>query len=217
MMKGNDSLQRTGAQSSAGRSASPKGRRTSERIVDAAIDLFARRGYEHTSIAAIGDRVGLTDAGVLYHYHNKMELFDAVVQRFVGLQADTFRTMVAPGGLQAIENLASWGAVMESHPDLLALQIVLNAEAIAPDAELHGYWASRHAALLDLLAEIFRQGIRRGEIRSDIDPDYEARALTAHLDGARLQWFYSDHVLLIAASFETYIGHLVDRIAVEPR
>jgi AcrR family transcriptional regulator len=197
------------------RSISPKGARTAEQIVDAAVQLFSRRGFEGTSVAAIGERAGLTDAGVLYHFGTKMCLFDAVVQRFAGLQAETFRSMVAPGGLAAIKNLAGWGAVMEAHPDLLSLQIVLNAEAIAPDAELHGYWASRHSALLGLLAEIFRVGMRRKEIRSDIDPDYEAHALTAHLDGARLQWFYSDGEISIATSFETYVGQLVDRIAIQ--
>jgi AcrR family transcriptional regulator len=185
---------------------------TRTRILDAAIELFARGGYEGTTVAAIAERAGITDAGVLYHYPTKKDLFVAVVDLMAALQAGRFRELVAPGGLAAIENLAAWGSVMEARPDLLALQIVLNAEAIAPDAELHDYWASRHQALLQLLGDVFRQAIHRGEVRADVDPAFEASALTAHLDGARLQWFYSHHELSIADSFGTYIRHLVDRI-----
>jgi hypothetical protein len=106
---------------------------------------------------------------------------------------------------------------MERRPDLLAVQIVLSAEAIAPEAELHPYWASRHAALLELLAGLFREAIEREEVRADIDPMYEASALCAHLDGVRLQWFYSGGQASIARSFETYVALLADRIAIAGR
>ncbi len=190
---------------------------TRERIVAAAIELFAHGGYEGTSVLSIAQKVGISDAGVLYHFSTKRELFLAVVDVFVVVQAEQFSTLIAPGGLQAIDNLRAWGGVMELRPDLLALQIVLNAEAITPLAELHGYWAERHRALLDLIAGLFRQGVERGDIRPDIDPDYEASAMAAHLDGARLQWFYSDGSASIATSFDTYVTLLLRRIAVSPR
>jgi AcrR family transcriptional regulator len=164
-------------------------------------------------VLAIADRAGISDAGVLYHFSTKRELFVAVVDVFTELQADTFRELSEPGGFAAIRNLAGWGAVMEARPDLLAVQIVLSAEAIAPDAELHAYWASRHTALLELLAGLFREAIKRGEVRPDIDPEFEASALCAHLDGARLQWFYSDQRASVARSFEKYVALLADRIA----
>jgi AcrR family transcriptional regulator len=190
---------------------------TRARIVDSAIELFARGGYAGTSVLAIAERAGISDAGVLYHFATKRDLFVAVVDVFTELQADTFRELLAPGGFVAIQNLAGWGAVMEARPDLLAVQIVLSAEAIAPGAELHTYWASRHTALLELLAGLFREGIERGQVRADIDPVFEASALCAHLDGARLQWFYSGQRASIARSFETYVALLADRIALADR
>lgn len=190
---------------------------TRERIVAAAIELFARGGYGGTSVLSIAERVGISDAGVLYHFATKRDLFLAVVDVFVAAQADEFAALIEPGGLVAIGNLRRWGTVMEERPDLLALQVVLNAEAIAPGADLHDYWAGRHAGLLGLLAGLFRQGIDRGEIRDDVDAVYEASALTAHLDGARLQWFYSGREMSIAHSFDTYVAQLIDRIAVTRR
>lgn len=187
---------------------------TRMRIIDAAIELFGRHGYEGTSVMSIADRVGISDAGVLYHFSTKHDLFVAVLDEFTTAQADTFRDLVQPGGLEAISNLRVWGQVMESRPELLALQTVLNAESIAPDTELHSYWASRHTALLELLANLFRQAVDRGQVRADIDPYWEASALAAHLDGARLQWFYSERQLSIADSFDRYVSLLLDRIAI---
>jgi tRNA isopentenyl-2-thiomethyl-A-37 hydroxylase MiaE len=46
---------------------------------------------------------------------------------------------------------------------------------------------------------------------------YEASALCAHLDGVRLQWFYSGGQASIARSFETYVALLADRIALASR
>jgi AcrR family transcriptional regulator len=138
---------------------------TRARIVESAIELFARGGYAGTSVLAIAERAGISDAGVLYHFSTKRDLFVAVVDVFADLQADTLEELLAPGGFAAIRNLAGWGAVMEESPDLLAVQIVLSAESIAPEAELHSYWASRHAALLELLAGLFREAIEREEVR----------------------------------------------------
>lgn len=190
---------------------------TRQRIVDVAIELFARGGYEGTSVLSIAERVGISDAGVLYHFSTKRELFLAVVDVFAAAQADEFATLIEPGGLRAIDNLRAWGAVMEQRPELLALQIVLNAEAINPDADLHDYWAGRHQGLLELVVGLFTQGVERGEIRRDVDSEYEASALTAHLDGARLQWFYSGRRMSIATSVDTYVSQLVDRVRVRRR
>lgn len=186
---------------------------TRGRIVAAAIDLFGRNGYAGTSIVAIAEQVGITDAGVLYHFPTKLDLFTAVVDEFTRVQAERFRALLAPGGLGAISNLRVWGEAMEARPDLLAAQTALSAEAIAPGAELHAYWASRHGALLELIARLFVDAVERGEVRSDVDPRYEASALAAQLDGLRLQWFYSDGAVSIATAFDTYVSQLVARIA----
>ncbi|MFD9946274.1 TetR family transcriptional regulator [Nonomuraea sp. NPDC059023] len=47
---------------------------TSQRILDAASDLFAARGYRATSMQAIADRVGITKAALYYHFDSKDEI-----------------------------------------------------------------------------------------------------------------------------------------------
>jgi TetR/AcrR family transcriptional regulator, transcriptional repressor for nem operon len=52
---------------------------TRERIVEAADDLFYRRGYEHTSFADIADAVDLSRGNFYYHFRTKDEILHAVI------------------------------------------------------------------------------------------------------------------------------------------
>src|SRR5262245_24423616 len=140
---------------------------TKERIVEAAVTLFATHGYQGTTVVAIDDAVGMSDAGVLHHFPTKRAIFGAVVQLFGDLQADRFAAMVEPGGLEAIRNLAGWGAIMEERPDLLRLQVLLSAEGIIESSDLHEYWRDRYRDLPVVLGGLFEQAIAAGEIRSD--------------------------------------------------
>ena len=46
---------------------SPEAGATRGRILDVALELFSRRGYEGTSIRDIAERMELTKAAVYYH------------------------------------------------------------------------------------------------------------------------------------------------------
>ena len=73
-----------------------------ERILRAATELFAERGYDATSTRTIADGVGLNIATVAYHVGSKPDLYREVVRR--GHQAQR-EAMAAP-----LATLASAGA-----------------------------------------------------------------------------------------------------------
>ncbi len=52
-----------------------------ERILRAATELFAERGYEATSTRSIAESVGLNIATVAYHVGGKPDLYREVVRR----------------------------------------------------------------------------------------------------------------------------------------
>jgi AcrR family transcriptional regulator len=53
------------------------------RIVAAAAELFAKRGYAATGMDAVGAAAGMTGGGVYRHFDGKLELFRAVVEPMV--------------------------------------------------------------------------------------------------------------------------------------
>lgn len=52
---------------------------THDRILEVALELFSRRGYEGTSIRDIAERMGMTKAAVYYHFPSKEELLADVL------------------------------------------------------------------------------------------------------------------------------------------
>jgi AcrR family transcriptional regulator len=184
-----------------------------DQIADAAVRLFARHGYRGTTIAKIAHEVGLTDAGVLYHYPSKADLFWAVVDMFEDLQRDRVLELLAPGGLAAIRNLAQWGPIIEERPDLLALQVVLGAAAVSDGSEIRPYYQRRYDDLRAGIAGFIAQAAAVGDVRSGIDGAFEATAFLAFLDGLRLQYLYSDGKVSLSANLTEYVDRLVARIS----
>jgi AcrR family transcriptional regulator len=49
-----------------------------QKIIDAAVDVFAEYGFHRFRIKEVAARVGLTEAGVLHHYASKEILLLAI-------------------------------------------------------------------------------------------------------------------------------------------
>ena len=56
---------------------------TKERILMAALRLFAREGYEAVSVSDIAGELGLTKGALYKHFKNKRDIFDSIVARMV--------------------------------------------------------------------------------------------------------------------------------------
>jgi TetR/AcrR family transcriptional regulator len=56
---------------------------TSERILDAAEDLFAEKGYSATSLGDVADSVGIRSPSLYNHFRNKEALYNAVLERLL--------------------------------------------------------------------------------------------------------------------------------------
>ena len=56
---------------------------TADRILDAAEDLFAEKGYSATSLGEVADRVGIRSPSLYNHFKNKESLYRAVLERLL--------------------------------------------------------------------------------------------------------------------------------------
>jgi AcrR family transcriptional regulator len=56
---------------------------TRARILRAALDEFAARGYHATSVREIAERVGITKTAVLYHFPGKVDILGALAEPMV--------------------------------------------------------------------------------------------------------------------------------------
>jgi AcrR family transcriptional regulator len=187
-------------------------RRTS--ILDAASALFAEKGSRGTSIAAVAERAGVTDAGVLYHFNTKKDLLLAVLERFDtsverGLQ-DHHLTAI-----DLIRSTREWGAGMEEVPEIQSLLIMLSAEHLKERGPARTYIQRRYRRIVERYTRAFAEAAEAGDLRADLDPLAEASSLIAHLDGIRFQWFLLDGQISMAKSVRTYVDAALARLAPE--
>ncbi len=98
---------------------------TRDVLVEAATEVFARRGYEGASLDEIAETAGFTRGAIYKHFAGKEELFFAVVEASNQRVIEEFRA-IAPASADAnewdIARLAGlWRASVTEHEDLLAL------------------------------------------------------------------------------------------------
>lgn len=91
-------------------------------IVDRAAGLFARHGFEQTSVQAVADAVGLSKAGLLHHFPTKDALRRAV-REHAEARGDDVVTRVAhisPGPERDHRTIEALVDVAAAHPGLVS-------------------------------------------------------------------------------------------------
>ena len=69
---------------------------TKEKILLAALRLFAREGYEAVSVSDIAGELGITKGALYKHYKNKRDIFDSIVARMFQVDAERSRQYDVP-------------------------------------------------------------------------------------------------------------------------
>ena len=166
-----------------------------ERLVTAAAQVFAVRGYRSATMDEIAQVAG-TAKGTLYlYFKDKEELFYAV---FEWLTAQTLERssavdredMPAPARLRALAEGAT--RFIAEHREWFPLTLEVWAAGGSTDLRKRFASALRemYAQYRTLIAHIIRTGQQRGELRADLDADALGALLTGAVDGLLLQcWF----------------------------
>ncbi len=88
---------------------------TKEKIFDAAVDLFAERGYEGVSIRDIGRAVGITEAAVYKHYASKEAILESI---FTYVEGRIYPK--APGAsIDVLVDALSFREILQSMPKFM--------------------------------------------------------------------------------------------------
>lgn len=78
--------------------ATPKSLRTRRRILDAAMQLFAERGYHASSNADVAEAAGLTRGAMLYHFPTREDLVEAAIDHIQARRTEAFETAARDQG-----------------------------------------------------------------------------------------------------------------------
>ena len=162
---------------------SPKGIARRQQILDRAIEVFAEKGADGTSLRAIAEAIGVSHGALLHYFRSRETLLLEV------LQENEQRHVRSLPEDEVVGRMVSAAERNVTIPGLVALYTSMLAGSIdAGDSPSNDYFTSRFERLRRELIEHIRAGQQAGTLRRDVDPAAMAALVIAASDGLQTQW-----------------------------
>jgi AcrR family transcriptional regulator len=178
-----------------------KGVARRQEILDRAIEVFADKGAEGTSLRAIAEKIGVSHAALLHYFGSREELLVEVLREgerrhsMYGRNEARVKDQVVGGMVRAAERNVTI-------PGFVSLYTSLLAGSLEADKQYsREFFSTRFARLRERLAELIRVGQEEGSIRRGVEPEAMAALVIAASDGLQTQWLLEPTVA-IAKSLE---------------
>jgi AcrR family transcriptional regulator len=161
-----------------------------QRILDAAVKVFANQGFTAGRISDIADEAGVAH-GLVYHYFDSKEaiLDELFTQRWRLLLAQIAE--IGRRDLPArdkLERVASF--IVESYrydPELMRVIIVEVTRAVNTFGRTH---LAEIREAYEMIAAIVREGQESGELRDEVESTYAALAFYGAIEQVLTGWIF---------------------------
>jgi TetR/AcrR family fatty acid metabolism transcriptional regulator len=169
----------------------PGGRRVGdkrERILRAAVKVFAKSGFFAARVSEVAKAAGVADGTIYLYFKSKDELlislFEDRVERLLAyLREELPKLENAPARFRRVIELQL--GLLEGERDLAEVVTVILRQSTKLMKE---YAAPKFMAYLDAIARVVAEGQKAGDFREDVAPHLVARATFGALDGIALTW-----------------------------
>ena len=128
-----------------------------ERILDAATEIAAERGYEGASIALVSASCGLPASSIYWHFKNKDDLIAAVIERSFGDWLKAWQVPIEGSPQDRLVGLAMQlaKALLDS-PDFIRLGLMLSLERRPVEPRARAMFLQLRAQTFGQLVETMR-------------------------------------------------------------
>jgi AcrR family transcriptional regulator len=152
---------------------------TSEKLLQAAAKVFSAKGYAGTRLEDIALESGYTRGAISFLFKNKRNLFHHLAQDFFNDVSEHITGLMSSplSPLEKIENLLDYALDIEvNYRKLSVINIALSGEP-TDLSELPTIFKDKHLATLDLISETISTRVQCDTSKSDVDPEFAAKAI----------------------------------------
>ncbi|MEU0113854.1 TetR/AcrR family transcriptional regulator [Streptomyces bobili] len=166
-------------------------------IVRAALEVIAERGYRGASLAAVAERVGLTQQGLLHHFPTKDALLVAVLK-----ERDQWDAM--PHNRWRIGLLCSLVEYNAMRPGIIQTFSALLGESVTEGHPARSYFTDRYRQVrADITAALRTEYGER--LPNGLTPERTAPLLVAVMDGLQYQWLLDPESVDMPGAFRDFL------------
>jgi AcrR family transcriptional regulator len=182
-----------------------RGQARREEIVRAAIEVVAERGFLGASLAAVADRVGITQQGLLHYFPTKDELLIAVLKhRDEWDTGGSVGTETAVDRSWTVSNLELLVEVNAARPEIVRTFSALLGESVTEDHPAGEYFRERYRWARKGAEAVLRR--EWGErLPSGLTPAEAAPLVLAVMDGLQFQWLHDPDGVDMAETFRAFV------------
>jgi TetR/AcrR family acrAB operon transcriptional repressor len=184
---------------------------TRSQILDTAERVFSEKGVSRTSLNDIAETAGCTRGAIYWHFKNKADLFQAMIERV----ALPMEEMVRAAGDETAEDplqrvRAACVYVLRKtalDPQVRrVLEIAFFKCEIDEDiGQLVGRQMECRAEGMEMFQRAFRNAVRRGQLPRHVDARRATIALMAFIDGLLYNWLLKPELFPLAKDAEWYV------------
>ena len=158
------------------------------RILEAAVRVFADKGFYNAKVSEIARLAGVADGTIYLYFRSKDDLLISIFEDRMEQVNENARAAIA-GDLAPLDKLQR---LLSQHLSLCEdnplVAEVLTVELRQSTKFLKEYKHSKFGEFLKLVAQPIEEGQRSGDIRADVDAHFAARALFGAVDELVRAW-----------------------------
>ncbi len=190
------------------RTQAERTRASREKIIQAAIEFFARQGFRGAKMADIARAAGLTEPGLLHHFPSKTHLLMSVLEERDRIDKERLRAILQQEGSHFRDAVTELVEHNETVPGLVQLFTILVAESVSQEHPAHEFFVHRYQRERAHMTEAIAQAQQAGEIRLDIPAETLTVLVFAMMDGLQVQWLLEPEKISMSGMFHALMEML---------
>ncbi|MHB9862099.1 TetR/AcrR family transcriptional regulator [Streptomyces sp. YIM S03343] len=166
-------------------------------IVRAALEVIAERGYRGASLAAVAERVGLTQQGLLHYFPTKDTLLVAVLD-------ERDRWDAVPDSQWRLDLLAALVEYNAMRPGIVQTFSALLGESVTEGHPAREFFTERYDRVRATMTEALRTEYG-DRLPNGLTPERTAPLLVAVMDGLQYQWLLDPQGVDMPGAFRDFL------------
>lgn len=163
----------------------PRGEARREAILDAAIEILARKGQRGLRLTELADKLGLKHSNLIYYFGSKDRLLSEAVEEREKREQWFYKI---PDEMVSLSELPDAAELIKKNALFTRLYVVLAAESLDPGDSLHEFFVNRYHRARQRIVTAVMSDREAGKIRPDVDADQISYEVISTMIGLEIQW-----------------------------